>query len=456
MADDEFDLIVVGGGPGGYVAAIRAAQLGSKTAVVERDKVGGRCLNYACIPAKTMLHTAEVLDEAKNGAHLGVKTEGVELDWKALSDRRAEVSAGLESGIGMLFKKNGITVIEGEASLTSEGDVEVDGKTYRAGKVILATGSVAMPIPGTEFSDRVVDTWGGWSLPEQPAKIAVAGAGASGAEIASAYIRFGTDVILVEMLDHVLPTDDPDVARVVERTFKKQGVEISTGTPVEDVKPGKDSVSLKYGDSTAEVDYLVVAGGRRPDIDPLGLEAAGVELDEAGKVKVGPDQLTSNPKVYAVGDLTPGPALAHKAMEEGIVAAEAAAGQPIHPVDMDLIPSGTFCHPQVASVGLTEAEAKEQGLEPKTAKFKLGGVGAGSVYEDRDGIVKLVVDPEFGEIVGAQVVGNRACDMIPELVAVMALEGGYQELARMTHPHPTISEAVLDAARAVDGWATHA
>ncbi|MFZ9668312.1 MAG: dihydrolipoyl dehydrogenase [Solirubrobacterales bacterium] len=456
MADDGFDLIVVGGGPGGYVAAIRAAQLGLNTAVVERDKVGGRCLNYACIPAKTMLHTAEVLDEAKNGAHLGVKTEGVELDWEALSKRRAEVSAGLESGIGMLFKKNGITVIEGEASLTPEGDVEVDGKTYAAGKVILATGSVAMPIPGTEFSDRVVDTWGGWSLPEQPAKIAVAGAGASGAEIASAYIRYGTDVILVEMLDQVLPTDDPDVARVVERTFKKQGVEISTGTPVEDVKPGEESVSLKYGDATAEVDYLIIAGGRRPDIDPLGLEAAGVELDEAGKVKVGPDQLTSNQKVYAVGDLTPGPALAHKAMEEGIVAAESAAGQPVHPVDMDLIPSGTFCHPQVASVGLTEAEAKEQGIEPKVAKFKLGGVGAGSVYEDRDGVVKLVVDPAYGEIVGAHVVGNRACDMIPELVAVMALEGGYQELARMTHPHPTISEAVLDAARAVDGWATHA
>jgi dihydrolipoamide dehydrogenase len=456
MADDGFDLIVIGGGPGGYVAAIRAAQLGLNTAVVERDKVGGRCLNYACIPAKTMLHTAEVLDEARNGAHLGVKADGVELDWEALSARRTEVSEGLESGIGMLFKKNGITVIEGEASLTPEADVEVDGKTYPAGKVILATGSVAMPIPGTEFSDRVVDTWGGWSLPEQPARIAVAGAGASGAEIASAYIRYGTEVVLIEMLDQILPADDPDVVRVVERTFKKQGVEISTGTPVEDVKAGKDSVSLKYGDSTAEVDYLVIAGGRRPDVDPLGLEAAGIELDEARKIAVASDQTTSNPKVYAVGDLTPGPALAHKAMEEGIVAAEAAAGQPVHPVDMDLIPSGTFCQPQVASVGLTEAEAKEKGLEPKTAKFKLGGVGAGSVYEDRDGVVKLVVDPAYGEIVGAHVAGNRACDMIPELVAVMALEGGYQELARMTHPHPTISEAVLDAARAVDGWATHA
>ena len=228
-------------------------------------------------------------------------------------------------------------------------------------------------------------------------------------------------------------------------------------TQVENVEPGPDSVKLTYGDNTAEVDYLVIAGGRRPDVDALGLADVGIALDDdTGKIAVGEDQATSNPKVYAIGDLTPGPALAHKAMEEGIVAAEAIGGQPVHPLDRDLIPAGTFCHPQVASVGLTEAEAKEAGLDIKTAKFKLGGVGAGSVYRDRDGMVKLVVDPEFGEIIGAHIVGNRACDMIPELVAVMALEGGYQELARMTHPHPTISEAILDAARAVDGWATHA
>jgi dihydrolipoamide dehydrogenase len=457
MAEDRFDLVVIGGGPGGYVAAIRAAQLGLKTAVVEKDKAGGRCLNYACIPAKTMLHTAEVLDEARNGAEIGVKTSGLELDWDALAGRRTDVSEGLESGIKMLFDKNSITYIEGEGSLTADADVKVGDTVYGADKVILATGSVAQPIPGTEFSERVVDTWGAWSLPEQPKKIAVAGAGASGAEIASAYIRYGTEVILIEMLDQILPADDKDVVRVVERVFKKQGIEISTGTPVENVEPGPDSVKLTYGDNTTEVDYLVIAGGRRPDVDALGLADAGIALDDdTGKIAVGEDQATSNPKVYAIGDLTPGPALAHKAMEEGIVAAEAIGGQPVHPLDRDLIPAGTFCHPQVASVGLTEAEAKEAGLDIKTAKFKLGGVGAGSVYRDRDGMVKLVVDPEFGEIIGAHIVGNRACDMIPELVAVMALEGGYQELARMTHPHPTISEAILDAARAVDGWATHA
>ena len=456
MAENSFDVIVIGGGPGGYVAAIRAAQLGKNTAVVERDKAGGRCLNYACIPAKTMLHTAEVLDHARNSAEIGVKVEAAELDWEALGKRRTDVSASLEGGVEGLFKKNKIELIRGEGELTEDGKVKVGDTTYEAGKVILATGSVAQPIPGVEFSDRVVDTWGAWSLPEQPKSIAVVGAGASGSEIASAYIRFGTEVKLIEMLDQMLPAEDKDVARVVERTFKKQGVEISNGYPVENVEAGTDSVKFSYGDNTAEVDYLVIAGGRRPDTDPLGLEAAGVKVDENGKVEVDENQVTSNDKVYAIGDLTRGPALAHKAQEEGVVAAEHAAGEKTHPLNVDLVPGATFCHPQVASVGMTEAQAKEAGHEIKTGKFKLGGVGAGTVYDDRDGMVKLVIDTKYGEILGAHVVGNRACDMISELVNTIALEGGYEELARIIHPHPTISEAVPEAARAVDGWATHA
>ena len=456
MSENSFDVIVIGGGPGGYVAAIRAAQLGKSTAVVEKDKAGGRCLNYACIPAKTMLHTAEVLDEARNSAELGVKVEGAELDWEALGKRRTDVSASLEGGVEGLFKKNKIEFIRGEASLTEDGKVKVGDTIYEAGKVILATGSVAQPIPGVEFSDRVVDTWGAWSLPEQPKRIAVVGAGASGSEIASAYIRFGTEVTLIEMLDQMLPAEDKDVARVVERTFKKQGIEVSNGTPVENVEAGADSVKFTYGDNSAEVDYLVIAGGRRPDTDPLGLEAAGIKVDEAGKVEIDENQVTSNDKVYAIGDMVRGPALAHKAMEEGVVAAEHAAGEKTHPLNVDLVPGATFCHPQVASVGMTEAQAKEAGHEIKTGKFKLGGVGAGTVYDDRDGMVKLVVDTKYGEIIGAHIVGNRACDMISELVNTMALEGGYQELARIIHPHPTISEAVPEAARAIDGWATHA
>lgn len=456
MAEESFDLIIIGSGPGGYPAAIRAAQLGLKTAVVERDKLGGRCLNYACIPAKTMLHTAEVLDDARHSEAIGVKVSGAELDWDALGERRSEVSAGLASGVGMLLDKNKVTVIEGEGRLTAEADVQVGDRVFGAGKVILATGSVAVPIPGVEFSDRVVDTWGAWSLPEQPATIAVAGAGASGCEIASAYIRYGTEVKLIEMMDQIMPSEEPDIARVLERRFKKQGIEISTGTAVENVAEGKDSVKFTYGDSEAEVDYLVIAGGRRPDVDALGLEEAGVALGEDGRIAVDELQRSSNPSVYAIGDLVRGPALAHKASEEGIVAAEDAAGQQAHPIDIALIPRATFCHPQVASVGVTEAEAKDSGLTVKASKFKLGGIGAAAIYDDRDGLVKLVVDDAYGEVLGAHIVGNRACDMISELVNTMALEGGYQELSRIIHPHPTMSEAILDAARAIDDWATHA
>src|ERR1700761_1405540 len=403
---ESFDTIVIGGGPGGYVAAIRAAQLGQKVAVVERDKAGGRCLNYACIPAKTILRSAELYDDARNGADLGIVGD-LSIDWDALQARRAKVSESLSKGV--------------------------------------------------EFGGRVVDTWGAWSLPEQPEKIAVVGAGASGSEIASAYRRLGTEVILIEMLPQILPAEDKDIAKVVERVFKKEGIEISTGAPVENVEVGEGSVKFTYGDKSAEVDYLCVAGGRGPDTEGLGLEAAGVELDEGGrKIKVDPFGRTTNPKVFAIGDLVNKKALAHKAEEEGVVAVERIAGVETEPVDQELLVGATFTHPQVASVGLTEAAAREAGHEVKIGRQKISGEGAGTVYDDKDGIVKLVVDARYGEVLGAHIVGNRACDMIAELVAVMALEGGAQELARIVHPHPTVSEAVLDAARAVDGWAIHA
>ena len=454
---DAYDVIVIGSGPGGYVAAIRAAQLGLKTAVVEKDDVvGGRCLNYACIPAKTLLHAAEVYTEAKNGSELGIEVEGVSIDWGKVHERRESVRKTLTGGVAGLFKKNKIEVLQGEGALTGDGDVKVGDEVHETKNVILATGSVALPIPGVEFGGRVLDTWGAWSLPEQPGSIAVVGGGASGSEIASAYIRFGTEVKLLEMLDQILPAEDKDVVRVVERTFKKQGIEVVTGAKVENVEAGSDSVKLSYGDQSAEVDYLVIAGGRGADVEALDLGAAGIELGDGGKIEVDGGQKTSKDGIYAIGDLTPGPALAHKASEEGVVAAETIAGEKAHPIDRDAIAGATFCQPQVASVGLTEAQAKEAGHEIKTGKFKLGGVGAGAVYDDRDGIVKIVADAKYGEILGAHIVGNRACDMIAELVAIKELEGGYQELARIIHPHPTISEAIPEAARAVDGWATHA
>jgi dihydrolipoamide dehydrogenase len=452
---DKFDTIVIGAGPGGYVAAVRAAQLGQRTAVAEKDKPGGRCLNYACIPAKTVLHSARIYGEAQNSADLGVKAEGVTIDWDAVGKRREKVSSTLSGGVSGLFKKNEIEVIEGEASLTADGNVKVGDTTYEAGAVILATGSVAMAIPGVEFGDRVVDTWGAWSLPEMPSKLAVVGAGASGSEIASAYGRFGTEVILVEMLDQLLPAEDKDCAKIVERAFKKQNIEVALGTKVESVKAGKNSVKIKYGDKEAEVDYLCIAGGRTPDVEALNLGEAGVELEENGRVKVDELQRTSKDGIYAIGDLVRGPALAHKAEDEGVIAAETIAGNKVHPLDLDAVPGATFCHPQVASFGVTEAEAKEKGLDVKVGKFQLGGVGAGTVYDDRAGFVKIIGDPKYGEIVGAHIVGNVACDMISELVNARELEGGYQDIQRIIHPHPTISEAVPEAARAVDGWAIH-
>jgi dihydrolipoamide dehydrogenase len=452
---DSYDVIVIGGGPGGYHAAIRAAQLGKNTAVVEMDKPGGRCLNYACIPAKTMLHTAELLDHAQNSAELGLTVKDAKLDWEALAARRAQVSETLSGGVKMLWDKNKVKLIEGKGALDGDANVVVDGTTYEAGAVILATGSVALTIPGVEWGDRVVDTWGAWSLPTLPKSIAVVGAGASGAEIASGYVRYGTEVTLIEMLPQILPAEDKDVVRVVERVFKKQGMKVLTGTPIADVEAGSKSVKAKVGEEAIEAEYLCIAGGRAPDTESLGLDVAGVKAGDGGRVEIDAYQRTSNPKVFAIGDLVRGPALAHKAQEEGVVAAETIAEFPTHPIDPELVAGATFCHPQVASVGMTEQQAKDGGKDVKIGRMKLGGVGASAVYDDRDGIVKLVCDSEYGEILGAHIVGNRACDMIPELVDTIALEGGYQELARIIHPHPTISEAILDAARAVDGWAIH-
>ena len=456
MADSSYDVIVVGSGPGGYHAAVRAAQLGLKTAVVEKDETGGRCLNYACIPAKTLLRTAEIYEQARNGAEIGVMAENVTIDWTKVHERREEIRKTLTGGVAGLFKNHKIDQIAGEGSVTVDGNVEVGTDVHETKNVVLATGSVALPIPGVEFGGRVLDTWGAWSLPELPKSIAVVGAGASGSEIASAYARFGTAVKLLEMLPQILPAEDKDMARVVERTFKKEGIEVVTGARVENVVSGPDSVKFSYGDEIAEVDYLIIAGGRGADVAALGLEGAGLKLNDDGKIDVDGAQMTSVSGIYALGDLTPGPALAHKAQEEGIVAAESIAGEDPHPIDRDTIAGATFTHPQVASVGMTEAEAKQAGHDVKTSKFKLGGVGAGAVYDDRDGMVKLVVDKQYGEILGAHIVGNRACDMIAELVAVMELEGGYQELARIIHPHPTISEAIPEAARAIDKWAIHA
>jgi dihydrolipoamide dehydrogenase len=460
MSQSSYDCIVIGSGPGGYVAAIRAAQLGLKTAVVERDKLGGRCLNYACIPAKAVLRSADLLSEIREAGDFGLKVSGVEVDYAAVQARRAKVVTTLTSGVGGLFKKDGIDLIEGIAKLTAEGGVLVDvfdsePLTIGAGSVILATGSAPRSIPGVPFGGRVIGTEEAWALPEVPARLAVVGAGASGAEIASAFARLGSEVLLLEAMDRLLPTEDADISRLVERGLKRQGIGVHTSTPVTDVSASDTSVSFSYGGESAVVDYLVICAGRGADVEGLGLAEAGVELDARGLVQVDGAMRTSRAGAYAIGDLVPGPALAHKASDEGIIAAETIAGLPTHPIAYGDIPRATFCTPNVGSFGLTEEQAREQGYDVVVGKVPYGAVGGGTVYGDRTGLVKVVGESKYGELLGGHIVGARATELIQELVNVRALEGGFPELARIIHGHPTLSEAVMEAGRAADGWLIH-
>jgi dihydrolipoamide dehydrogenase len=455
MADTSFDTIVIGSGPGGYVAAIRAAQLGMRTVVVEKDKVGGRCLNYACIPAKAVLRTADVLQEVRDADEFGLKVADPEVDYPAVMARREKVISTLVGGVGGLFKKNGIELVEGEAKLAGGGKVSVNGADLQAKTIVLATGSLAKPIPGAQFGGRVIGTEEAWALPELPKSIAVVGAGASGAEIASAYARLGTETHLFEALDRALPTEDPDISKIAERQLKRQGIKLHTKTFVENVEPGEATVKFTYGGETGEVEWLIIAAGRGPDVDALGLADAGVEIDDRGLIKVDGRLRTTADGIYAIGDLVPGPALAHKASDEGVIAVEDAAGLETHPLEYVDIPRATFCTPNVASFGLTEAEAREAGHDVVVGKVQYGAVGAGTVYGDRTGLIKIVGDKKYGELLGGHIVGSKSTELIQELVNVRALEGGYMEVARMVHGHPTLSEAVMEAARAADGWLIH-
>jgi len=464
MAARSYDCIVIGSGPGGYVAAIRSAQLGKKTAVIERDKVGGRCLNYACIPAKAVLRAADLLSEIRDSEEFGLRVSGVEVDYAGVQARREKVVSTLTSGVAGLFKKDGIDVIEGDAALTADGAVSVAGELISAPTVILATGSVPRSIPGVEFGGRVIGTEQAWALKELPARLAVVGCGASGAEIASGFARLGSEVILLEALDRALPTEDSDISRLVERGLKQQGIDVQKSAPVADVQVSDEGVSFSYGPPGAdgaagspstEADYLVIAAGRGADVEALGLTEAGVELEERGLVQVDGAMRTSRAGVYAIGDLVAGPALAHKASDEGIIAVEDSAGLQTHPLAHVDIPRATFCTPNVGSFGLTEAQALEEGYDVVVGKVKYGAVGGGIVYGDPAGLVKVVGERKYGELLGGHIVGARATELIQELVNVRGLEGGFSEVGRIVHGHPTLSEAVMEAARAADGWLIH-
>jgi dihydrolipoyl dehydrogenase len=456
MPESSYDTVVIGSGPGGYVAAIRAAQLGMKTAVIESDRVGGRCLNYACIPAKAVLRVADVLSEIRDADAFGIKVSEPEIDYAGIAARRQKVVSTLTGGVAGLFKKNKVDLIEGTGALAGGGRVSVNGSNEITAKtIVLATGSVKRPIPGATFEGRVIGTEEAWALDELPKSLAVVGAGASGTEIASAYARLGSEVLLFEALGRVLPTEDADVSKVAERGLKRQGMGIHTDTLVQEIESGSDSVRFTYGNAEGEVQWLVIAAGRGPDVEALGLDAAGVKLGDGGLIEVDGAMRTSVQGVYAIGDLTPGPALAHKASDEGVIAVEDAAGMQTHPLEYIDIPRATFCTPNVASFGLTEAQAREQGHDVVVGKVQYGAVGAGTVYGDRTGLVKIVGDKRYGELLGGHIVGSKATELIQELVNARSLEGGYPEIAHLVHGHPTMSEAVMEAARAADGWLIH-
>ena len=459
MAESSYDCIVIGSGPGGYVAAIRAAQLGMRTAIVESDVIGGRCLNYACIPAKAVLRVADVLTEIRGAGDFGITVGAPEIDFGAVSERRKKVIKTLTGGVAGLMKKNGIDVIEGHGSVTDDANVKVggnfDGTEIAATTVVLATGSVKKALPGTQFGGRVIGTEEAWALSDLPATLAVVGAGASGTEIASAYARLGSKVTLYEALDRVLPTEDADISKLADRGFRKQGITVRTGVFVENVQTQEESCTFTVADEGLEADWLVIAAGRGPDIEGLGLEEAGIALGEGGLVAVDGALRTSLAGVYAIGDLVPGPALAHKASDEGIIAVEDAAGLETHPIDYIDVPRATFCYPNVGSFGLTEQQARDAGHDVVVGRLQFGAVGAGTVYGDRTGLVKIIGDRTYGELLGGHIVGTRATELIQELVNVRALEGGFGEVARIVHGHPTLSEAVMEAARAADAWLIH-
>jgi dihydrolipoamide dehydrogenase len=459
MADKKFDIVVVGSGPGGYVAAIRAAQLGLKTAVIEKENVGGRCLNEACIPAKAILRVAEVMEEVENAKNFGISVNGTEFDWSGAGKHRDKVVKTLTGGVGMLLEKNKIELIEGFGTLTDDANIRIgaakDGEEIETDRIVLACGSVAKPIMDLQFGDRILDTAATWLMDEQPKKLAVIGAGASGTEIASAFGRLGTEVALIEALDQILPLEDEEISKACAREIKKQNVNIQTGAKVESVDAGENSVKVTVNGDTQEFDYLTIAAGRGPDVEGLGIEDAGVKVDDKGLIEVDGKLRTSREGIWAIGDMVPGPALAHKASDEGIIAVEDAAGNDVHPIDYRFVPAVTFCHPQVASFGLTEKEARDEGYDVAVGKVPMGAVGAPTVYGDRAGMVKIVGDKKYGELLGAHICGVRAADLIQELVNAHELEGGYSEVARTIHPHPAFAETVMEAARATDGWLIH-
>ncbi len=468
MADTQFDLVVIGSGPGGYVAAIRAAQLGMRTACVEmRKTLGGTCLNIGCIPSKALLTASEKYQEAKHHlAGFGVKVSGVELDLGTLLKHKDGVVNANVTGVEFLFKKNKVTRFTGKGSIPAPGQVLVtkeDGstETITTKNILIATGSDVMPLPGVAIDeDKVVSSTGALSMDAVPEKFVVIGGGYIGLEMGTVYARLGAQVTVVEYLDRILPGMDGEVSKQMQRILSKQGLTFKLGTKVTGAQVDGATVKLavepaKGGAAeTLEADRVLVAIGRRPYTEGLGLEQAGVELDDRKRVKVDHHFRTNVPGIWAIGDVIAGPMLAHKAEEEGVVAAEVMAGQSGH-INYDAIPGVVYTWPEVASVGKTEEQLKEAGVAYKVGKFPFTANGRARAMQATEGFVKVLADAKTDKILGAHIIGANAGDMIEELGLAMEFGASAEDVARTSHAHPTLTEAIKEACLAVDGRPIH-
>jgi len=462
---NSFDLIVVGSGPGGYVAAIRASQLGMSVACIEDQDLGGVCLNIGCIPTKAMLTSALLANEMKNGEQHGIVAKDVTFDLAPAQERSRRVVQQMTSGIGHLFKKNKIEHIDGYGRLAGAGKVEVEknGKkeTYSASHVVLATGSRPRDLPVLKIDeDRIWSSTGALMQTKAPDSLFIVGAGAIGMEFADVYESFGTKVTIVEGMDTILPLEDADVSKFMQRTYKKRGMDIHTGAFFQSADVKKDGVTVTFKDKkgelqTVDVDYVLSAVGRVPNSEDLGLEHVDVKVDERGFIVVD-DQLRTNvPGVYAIGDVAGHQLLAHKASHEGIVCVEHIAGQGHGTVDYENVPNCTYCHPEVASVGLTEEQAKAAGHDIEVGKFPWVGIGRAVASGHSEGFVKIIRDKQYSEILGAHIVGPHATELIAEFVVGRHLEATVEEMEKAMHPHPTLSEGVSEGALAALGRAIH-
>ncbi|MEO0470277.1 MAG: dihydrolipoyl dehydrogenase [Bacteroidota bacterium] len=452
-----YDLIVIGSGPGGYVAAIRASQLGMKVGVVERAEIGGICLNWGCIPTKALLKSAEVMDYIKHAESYGLKVEKATHDFDEVVKRSRGVAGGMSKGVNFLFRKNKIDLLVGNGRVTPNRQVEVkdeagNKQVYSAKNIILATGARSRSLPSMPIdNDRIIGYRKAMTLEKQPKSMIVVGSGAIGMEFAYFYHTMGTEVTIVEYLPNILPREDAEVSKQMERIYKRKGLNIMTGSEVTGVKTTKTGVTAtvktKKGEETLKADMLLSAVGVVANVENLGLESLGIKMDR-GLVVVDDYYKTNVDGIYAIGDMIPGPALAHVASHEGIICVEKLAGMDVEPLDYGNIPSCTYCQPEVASVGMTEEAAKEAGYELKVGKFPVSASGKAKAAGKSDGFIKVIFDAKYGEFLGAHMLGAGVTDMIAEVVVARKLETTGHEIIKAVHPHPTMSEAVMEAAAA--------